>query len=93
MKKESLADELVLLKMDYQTLQKNTREEINGLDRIIRDMREHIAFIYGKLELKIPERKHCMECDGRGEVYISPIMDCGQSNSCQHCNGFGFRYL
>lgn len=93
MKKESLEDELKLLKMDYQTLQKHTREEINCLDRLVRDMREHIAYIYGKLELKIPERKRCVECDGRGKVYISPIMDCGQSNDCKHCHGFGFRYL
>lgn len=93
MKRESVEDELLLIKMDFLTLQKNTRMEINSLDRIIRDLREHIDYLYGKFELKQPERKHCVECDGRGKRYISPIMDWGQSDICPHCGGKGFRYL
>jgi hypothetical protein len=93
MKNESIEDELKLLKIDFLTLQKNTTQEINRLDRVIIDMREHISYLYAKFELKRPERKHCVECDGRGKVYISPIMDNGQGNACRHCSGAGFRYL
>ena len=58
MKKETIEDELLLLKIDIQNLQKNTRLEILSLDKIIRDMREHINYLYEKLELKALENRN-----------------------------------
>ena len=93
MKKETVEDELKFMKMDFMTMQKNLHSENSAMARIIDDMREHIAYLYSKMELKVPERKVCMECDGRGTFYISPISDCGQSNKCKSCHGMGFKYV
>jgi len=93
MKKESIEDELKLLKIDIMTLQKNFAADIKGIDIVINNMREHINYLFDKFELKPPEKKMCMRCEGHGTIYISPISDCGQSNVCTHCNGKGFKYV
>lgn len=99
MKEESIENELKLIKLDYLNMQKNMQEMKNRLSKEIDTMKEHIAYIYGKLELKIPERKNCMECNGTGKAYVAPIrgsagiIDFMQSDACGHCNGFGFKYL
>ena len=93
MKNESIEDELKLLKMDILTIQKNFYEDINGIDRVIINMRAHINYLFDKFELKLPEKKQCMRCEGYGTIYISPISDCGQSNVCTYCAGKGFKYV
>lgn len=93
MNKDTLEDELKFMKLDYMNLEKRLHSETSAMAKIIEDMREHIGYLYAKLELKIAEKKHCIECNGRGTFYISPVSDCGQSNLCSHCNGKGFRYV
>lgn len=93
MKNESLEDEIKLLKIDYQTLLKTVCENISCTDSLLRNMREHVTYLYDKLNIKIPEKKQCIYCEGKGTIYISPISDCGQSNECRHCNGAGYKYV
>lgn len=93
MKNETLEDEIKLLKIDFQTFQKNSASEINRLEAIIEKISENTKYLYKRLEIKIPQKKICYECEGHGTVYISPISDCGQPNKCNHCSGKGFNYL
>lgn len=93
MKKESIEDELKFMKTDFISLQKDMHEKNSYLMKLIDEMKEHIAYLYCKQELKIPQRKTCKECSGTGTFYISPISDCGQPNSCPSCYGMGFKYV
>lgn len=93
MKNMSIDDELKFLKLDLQTIQKNNREELLAIDKMVRDLREHIDYLYAKLEINPPEYKRCIPCQGTGTFFSGPIMDCGQSTTCKYCNGKGYRFL
>jgi len=91
MKNETIEDELRLLKVDFSTLQRTTKENIGYMNKVIQDMGAQLEHLYAKLEYKIPYRKNCIECDGNGKVFTLP--GDGNSGECHYCHGLGFRYL
>ena len=92
MKNESLEDELRLLKIDINNLNQRLNMENQSIFRLMENIKEQMDFLFAKLDLKPLQRLSCQKCEGYGEIYISPIADCGQSNVCMNCGGKGYLY-
>ena len=89
----NIEEEIKYLKIDFNNLRKELSEVKREFDREIDFFRKNLQVIFDKNQINLRRKIRCHHCEGRGNIYISPISDMGQSNECQDCHGEGVIWI
>jgi DnaJ-class molecular chaperone len=78
---------------DYESLKIKFSKLQSGMIKVEKEIEfivNNLIYLSDHLRYPLRVKTVCDMCNGTGKLYISPISDCGQDNTCLDCKSTGF---